>query len=103
LFSIIISLDRGNFSMIRSLPISIKGYLKIKFIFAYLIQIIINSILIVIFSIVLKINLIMMCAMFIGSLLGSYLVGLAYFREDYKNRVENWNNIDELFNRNGGS
>lgn len=103
LISNLISLDRMNFEFVKTLPISMRQYLKRKFLLGYLFQLVINVIMIVIMAIVLKLGLLMVVAMLLGTAWGNYLISLHYFSRDYRLRLTNWTNITELFNRGGGN
>lgn len=103
LVSNLISLDRMNFEFVKTLPISMRQYLKRKFLLGYLFQLLINLIMILIMAVVLKLSLLMLVAMLLGNILGTYLVSLHYFARDYRMRLTNWTNITELFNRGGGN
>jgi len=99
----LISLDRANFEFVRSLPFSLKQYLHRKFLFGYLMQFILNVVIVIIMSVVLKAGLIMALALICGSAWGTYLMILHYFSRDYRLRLTNWTNVTELFNRGGGN
>ncbi|WP_125772095.1 hypothetical protein [Companilactobacillus furfuricola] len=103
LISNLISLDRSNFDFVASLPLSLKDYLKNKFHFGLLAQIIINSILIVLMGFMYKFGILMTFSSLLGSVVGTYLIGQFYFSRDYRLRTTNWTNITELFNRGGGN
>jgi len=103
LVSNLISLDRANFEFVKSLPISMKQYLRRKFLFGYLMQIILNVVIVIIISVVLKAGLIMVLTLICGSAWGTYLMSLHYFSRDYRLRLTNWTNVTELFNRGGGN
>lgn len=103
LISNLLSLDRDNFEFISSLPISTKYYLKNKFFFGFIAQLLINTILIITMSFVYNFGIIMSLSCILGSALGSFLVGQYYFYRDYRLRLANWTNITELFTRGGGN
>lgn len=99
----LISLDRKNFEFVETLPISMTDYLKRKFQLGYWFQLIINAILILVVVIVLKVGWLMLLALLVGNILGTYFVSQHYFSRDYRLRVTNWTNVTELFNRGGGN
>lgn len=99
----LISLDRANLEFVESLPISMKHYLQRKFLLGYLLQLALNILMIVIIAIVIKAGFVMSVSLVLGTILGTYLVSLHYFRRDYRLRVTNWTNVTELFNRGGGN
>ncbi|CAJ1190536.1 hypothetical protein CPEBRM1_ABPJDJAI_01241 [Companilactobacillus paralimentarius] len=98
-----ISLDRGSLEFVNSLPISMKQYLKRKFILGYIFQIVINLALIIVMIIVWKLNLYLSLSMILSTIWGTYLISLYYFSQDYRLRITNWTNVTELFNRGGGN
>lgn len=99
----IISLDRQNFYFMRSLPISFKEYLKAKFIFSFSLQALITATLLLVGGLVLKVPVILVVALVLGDLLGSFLGSLRFFARDYKHLTLNWTNTSQLFNRGGGN
>ncbi|KRO00779.1 hypothetical protein [Companilactobacillus kimchiensis] len=99
----LISLDRENFEFIKSLPISMKEYLQRKFKLGYYFQLSINTIMILILTIILRVDLIMVLALIIGEIWGTYLISQHYFVRDYRLRLTNWTNITQLFSRGGGN
>jgi len=99
----LISLDRKNFEFVSSLPISMRYYLKQKFLLGYFIQLGINVVMIVILTLILKMSLIMFVATMVGTAWGTYIISLHYFSRDYHLRLTNWTNITQLFNRGGGN
>ncbi|WDT66666.1 ABC transporter permease [Companilactobacillus crustorum] len=103
LVSNLISLDRKNFEFVRSLPISLRQYLAQKFKLGYFTQVSLNIILIVIVGIVWHLEIIMLFSMILGTILGTYLLSLYYFKRDYQLRLTDWTNVSELFNRGGGN
>jgi len=99
----LISLDRKNFEFVRSLPISMRYYLKQKFLLGYLIQLIINMVMVLILTFVLKMSLIMFLTATVGTAWGTYIISLHYFSRDYRLRLTDWTNITQLFTRGGGN
>lgn len=99
----LISMDRENFLFVRSLPLSLKHYLRIKFWYGTGLQMVITGILLVIGSLVLKIPVLLALALILGDILGSYLMALRYFKRDYRLLNLTWTNVSQLFNRGGGN
>ncbi len=99
----LISLDRMNFEFVKSLPISLKKYLQRKFLLGYIFQLIINTLILIVATIILKLSLAMLVALICGSAWGTYLISQHYFRRDYKLRLTNWTNVTQLFSRGGGN
>lgn len=99
----LISLDRANLEFVQSLPISMKHYLKRKFLLGYLFQALINFLMVIIISLLIKTSFFMGLALTCGTIWGTYLVSLHYFSRDYRLRLTNWTNVTELFNRGGGN
>jgi len=98
-----ISLDKENFSFIQSLPLSLKFYLQEKFRFAYLLQLALISVVIVIIGLVLRMPLLHLVSTLCGGLVGSYLISLRYFSRDYRLLLLNWTEINQLFSRGAGN
>lgn len=99
----LIALDRENFDFVKSLPISMKKYLRQKFLLGFVFQNVINLVLVVVIAIVTKMSFVMLISTILGSFLGTYLVGQYYFARDFRLRITNWTSITELFNRGGGN
>ncbi|MDN6640376.1 MAG: ABC transporter [Tetragenococcus sp.] len=98
-----ISLDKENFSFIQSLPLSLKDYLQAKFRFAYLLQLILVSAVIVIMGLVLQLPLLYLISVLCGGAIGSYLLSLRYFSRDYRLLLLDWTEISQLFSRGAGN
>lgn len=99
----LISLDRTNFEFIKALPISVKSYLREKFYFGMVFQVIMNLIMVIVMTLLWKVPLILASSMFLGSIWGTYFVSAHYFKRDYRLRSTNWTNVTELFNRGAGN
>lgn len=99
----LISLDQENFLFIRSLPISLKAYLKEKFRFGCLLQMVITGLIALLGGFSFGLPLIFIASLVLGSLLGSYLLSLRYFARDYRLMFLHWTNISQLFSRGGGN
>ncbi|GMA47862.1 permease component of an ABC superfamily transporter [Tetragenococcus muriaticus PMC-11-5] len=99
----VISLDKENFLFIQTLPLSLKVYLKEKFRFAYLLQLTLISVVIVIVGVVFHMPLLHLISALCGGLIGCYLMGLRYFRRDYRLLLVNWTEINQLFSRGTGN
>ena len=99
----IISLDKENFLFIQSLPLSIKVYLKEKFNFACKLQLVINSIIVVIMGIFFHLPTILLISAVLGNIVTTYLLSMHYFARDYRFLLLNWTNINQLFTRGAGN
>ncbi|MQS76115.1 ABC transporter [Lactobacillus halodurans] len=99
----LISLDRMNFKFVKSLPISMNRYLYRKFLLGFVVQLLINLIIMGIVAVVMQIGLIMSISLVLGVTLGTYFMSQYYFTRDYRLRLANWTNISELFNRGAGN
>lgn len=99
----IISLDGDNYNFIKSLPISQRTYLGLKFKFATALQEALLLVVGVVIGFVAHLNWALILALLAGLTLGNYLGSLFYFYRDYRNLVLNWTNISQLFNRSGGN
>lgn len=100
---VIISLDRENFLYMKSLPFSMKRYLKQKLWFAYAIELVLPFVLGVIFMVLIKLPIVLGILLLLGLVLGTYALCLFYFIRDYKKLHIDWQNLTELFNRGGGN
>lgn len=98
-----ISLDQSNFLVIRSLPISMKNYLKEKFRFGCLLQMSITSVIALLGGFLFHLLLLFILSLVLGALLGSYLLSLRYFARDYRLMLLSWTNINQLFTRGSGN
>lgn len=101
--SSIISLDRENFLFIRSLPLSFKSYMRIKFWFACTLQIIITGVVGLLAGLVFRLPFLLLLSMMAGVVLGTILISLHFFIRDYQLLNLTWNNISELFTRGSGN
>lgn len=99
----LISLDQENFNFIQSLPLSMKGYLKQKFLVGFVIQVSISGVIAVIGGIVMKLAWPFILSLLAGAILGTFLLCLRYFARDFNLLVLDWTNIDQLFSRGSGS
>lgn len=99
----IISLDRENFSFVRSLPLTLKNYLKEKFLFALKLQGTVTLVVTLIMSLVFHFPLPHIISLVLGGLLGTYLAGLYYFYRDYRLLRLDWTEVSQLFSRGGGN
>lgn len=100
---VIISLDRENFLYMKSLPFSMKRYLKQKLWFAYTVELIAPLVLGVIFMVLIKVPIVLGLLLLLGLAIGTYALCLFYFVRDYKKLYIDWQNLTELFNRGGGN
>lgn len=102
LASVIISLDQSNLVFVKSLPISFKEYIKLKFNFAFLFQLALTTIVIIVTSLLTKLPFLLILALLIGNSLSCYVGTSFYLKKDSKNLTLNWTNINQLFNRGAG-
>ena len=100
---VIISLDRENFLYMKSLPFSMKRYLKQKLWFAYAVELLIPFVLGVIFMVLIKLPILLGLLLLLGLVIGTYALCLFYFVRDHKKLYIDWQNLTELFNRGGGN
>lgn len=103
LVSVMISLDRENFDFIKSLPLSLKKYLQIKFWFATAFQGLLTGILMLVCGAFLKLPPLLIVTLILGNLLATLLCAWFYFYRDYRLLTLNWTNITQLFSRGGGN
>ncbi|WP_099225208.1 ABC transporter permease [Listeria costaricensis] len=100
---VIISLDGENYHYFKSLPLDFKHYLKVKFRFAFLIQLVLTSIVLLITGFVLHLPWLLSMSLLAGNLLGTFLGSEYYYFRDFRLLTLNWTAISQLFNRGGGS
>ncbi|WP_159721589.1 ABC transporter [Enterococcus sp. CSURQ0835] len=103
LVSNLISLDRENFAFIKSLPLSLRTYLKNKFWFGCGIQMFLAGGLALIASLAFRLPLLLTGMYLIGTLWGTYLFSLYFFARDYRLLDLTWTNVSQLFTRGGGN
>lgn len=103
IISLIISLDRENLYFVRSLPISMKAYMKVKFKFAYMFQVILTSIVTLALALILHLPLLLVLFAVLGTWYGCFVGGMYYFNRDFRLLSLNWTNVSQLFTRGGGN
>ncbi|MHC5373658.1 hypothetical protein ACYSNU_07625 [Enterococcus sp. LJL120] len=101
--SMMISLDGDNFEFIRSLPMNFSDYLKVKFRFAVIVQMILTGLMVLIISLVMQANPLLIIGVLLGDFLGTYLLSCYYFYRDYRLLTTNWTSVSQLFNRGAGT
>jgi ABC-2 type transport system permease protein len=99
----LISLDRENFIFIRSLPISMRHYLRNKFKLGLMLQLIICEIILIAASLVLGVSLPLALSLYLGGAWGCYFSSQFYYARDYRLLSLNWTNISQLFTRGAGN
>lgn len=100
---VIISLERENFLFIKSLPFSLKFYLKKKFWFAFAVQLLLPLVISLGVMLMLKLPWLLLLSFWAGLGVGIYTLSEQYFVRDYKYLNLQWQNITELFSRGGGN
>ncbi len=100
---VIISLDRNNFLFIKSLPFSLVFYLKSKFWFAVVIQLILPLIISTGLMLWIKLPVVLIVLFLLGLFVGVYFLSERYFIKDYRSLNLDWQNITELFTRGGSN
>lgn len=98
----LISLDQENFQFVKSLPLSLKVYLKQKFLVGVVIQIGLSSLVALLGGVVTKLPWPFILALLAGAVLGTFLLCLHYFARDYRLLLLDWTNLDQLFSRGSG-
>lgn len=101
--SLIISLDKENFTYTLATPLDKKYYLKIKFYVGLGVQLLLTTLLSVIVIVLLKTPWLFGLAFLIGSFIGNYIFGSFYFWRDYRLFNSHWTNITQLFSRGSGT
>lgn len=99
----IISLDKQNFSFVKSLPLSLREYLNEKFLFAFKIQGTLVFLVAAIVGFTFHFPLLHIVSLMLGGLLGTYLFALYYFYRDFRLLRLDWTEISQLFTRGFGN
>lgn len=99
LTSVGISLERDNYTFIKTLPVNFKQFLRTKFWVLYSLQVAIPILAYSILAIIIGIHPILILSLIVGILLGSLLLGQHYYRKDFNTLILNWQNINQLFTR----
>ncbi len=103
LVGMIISLDRENYVFIKSLPFSLKRYLKIKFFSMTLLQLAIAMILLLAVAIWVRLPLLLLLSLLVGTFIGITSASLYYFYRDYRLLSLDWSDFSQLLSRGGGN
>jgi len=96
---VIISFDKENYHYLQSLPLSFRGYLKLKFYFAFLIEWLLGAALILGMSLYIGAPITAVLLLLIGYTIGTYVNSLYYYMRDYRLLDLTWNNFNELMQR----
>lgn len=99
----LISLDQENFTFLKTLPLSMHGYLKEKFFVGFIIQATLTGIIALVAGLLFNLSLLFIFCLILGSVLGSYLLCLRYFARDYRLLLLDWTSLTQLFTRGSGS
>ncbi|OTN77750.1 hypothetical protein A5886_002851 [Enterococcus sp. 8G7_MSG3316] len=99
----LISLDQENFLFVRSLPLSMKTYLKAKFQFGLFVQIVLAVLVSLAAMRLLQAPLLLGIAFVLGAVWSTLLMSSHYFARDYRLLLLQWTNISQLFTRGAGS
>ncbi|MGT2947902.1 hypothetical protein [Streptococcus devriesei] len=98
-----ISLEKNNYTFIKTLPISFKGFLRQKFYCLILMQISLPVLVYFILGIfVLKVPIALLLSFLAGMALSSFVVGELMYWRDYRILTLNWQNVTQLFSRGSG-
>ncbi|MDQ0223357.1 hypothetical protein [Streptococcus moroccensis] len=103
LSGIIISLDRENFNFFKTMPFDMMGYLRFKFWFAFLIEAILPTIVLLVLTIWLQLPFYLFLGAWIAWLLTAYSMETFYFVRDFRLLELNWQNVTQLANRGMGN
>lgn len=103
LSSIIISLDRENFNFFKTMPFDMRSYLRFKFWFAFLIEAIIPTVVLLALTIWLQLPFYLFLGALVAWLLTAYSMESFYFIRDYRLLELNWQNVTQLANRGMGN
>lgn len=98
-----ISLEKNNYSFIKTLPISFKHFLRQKFYCLILLQISLPILIYFILGVaVLKIPIALLLSFLLGMVLSSFVIGELMYWRDYRLLTLNWQNVAQLFSRGSG-
>lgn len=97
-----ISLEKENFTYLKTLPISLKSFIKEKYLVLYACQAVLPLIVYTSFvAFVLHLHIVHMIALVISYLLMSFVFGQLMFKRDYNYLYLNWQDMTQLFTRGG--
>lgn len=96
-----LSLERDNFTYIKSLPIPLKAFVREKFYFLLLLQISVPLILYIVIGALLGFHYLMILTMALGFILVSFIQGQYMYMRDIKYLTLDWQNLTQLFTRGG--
>ncbi|WP_429970312.1 hypothetical protein ACQW5G_04680 [Fructilactobacillus sp. Tb1] len=99
----IISLDGPNYEFFHSLPISLKSYLKIKFILTATLQLVAMTLAVLIFICFSGLHLTLSIGLLLGVLLSQLVGCMFYFKRDIRLLNLNWTEATQLLNRGTGN
>lgn len=94
-----ISLERDNYTFIKTLPINQKSFLIQKFLVLWGLQAGLPAIIYAIVGAFLGLHPLLILSMVVGILLASGLAGQFDYRKDFKNLTLNWQNVTQLLTR----
>ncbi|WP_205015698.1 ABC transporter permease [Streptococcus porcinus] len=96
-----LSLERDNFTYIKSLPIPLKAFVREKFYFLLLLQISVPVILYIVIGALLGLHYLIILTMVLGLILVSFIQGQYMYMRDIKYLTLDWQNLTQLFTRGG--
>jgi len=98
-----ISLEKENYTFLKTLPISFKTFLKQKFYYLLAVQ---AGFLVIIYLIIglflLNIPIILLISFIIGMVLSTFILGELMYWRDYRLLTLHWQNVAQLFSRGSG-
>lgn len=94
-----ISLERGDYYQLLTLPIDFKGYLKLKLIISIILELSTGLIIFIASLSFSKINFSFIAISAISFILTGIFISFLYFAKDFNNLNLTWNNIMELSRR----
>ncbi|MCS4488625.1 ABC transporter permease [Streptococcus sciuri] len=94
-----LSLEKGNYTYLRTLPFSFKGFIKQKFWVLYGVQVLPVTLLLFLVAFILRMSPILFVSLVLGILSSSLLQGQLIYRNDYRHLSLNWQNVNQLFSR----
>lgn len=103
LVAILLSLDKENYLYIHATPISIRYYLRQKFLFGFIVQSILTFILATLAYFLFHMSLSLWIAFILGGILGSSVFSQVYFWRDFRLFSSHWTDLTQLFSRGSGT
>ena len=102
LHSIALSLERENFDFLKSLPLTLLVYVKVKFWIIFAVQSFLPILTLLGLSLYLGLPILSMIYLLVVWTLASVILSCHHYFKDVKNLSTNWSSITDLVNRSNG-